>query len=65
VAGELRANNAIDELLQRTAQATPREAVVFLLGFDRHFRAETGQSPSQVQRLIVTSLLRRRAVSDR
>lgn len=62
--GESRANQAIDELLQNAAQTSPREAVVFLMHFDRYFQATTRQRPSHVQRLIVTSLLRRRVLID-
>jgi hypothetical protein len=56
---------AVDSLLQEATQWTPREAVAFLLAFERSFASETGREPSRVERLILTSLLRRRALNDR
>ena len=55
---------AVDDLIKQAANWTPREAVVFLLGFDRLFKVATGGSPSKIDRLILTSLLRRRALAE-
>ena len=55
----------VDTLLQQAAQWTPREAVIFLMSFERSFTTEAGRAPSRVERLILTSLLRRRALQDR
>ncbi|MCL5110133.1 MAG: hypothetical protein M1401_14990 [Chloroflexi bacterium] len=49
----------IDRLLIEAKQLTPREAVVFLLDFDRCFKAMTGKEASETERLIVSCLLRR------
>lgn len=62
--GDSFAPRGVDTLLQAASTWTPREAVVFILGFDAHFRAAAGRAPSRVERLILTSLLRRRAVLD-
>ena len=59
-----RERRAVDLLIQQAASWTPREAVAFLLGFDVRFQAATGSAPSRVDRLILTSLLRRRALTD-
>ena len=59
-----RERRAVDRLIQQAANWTPREAVAFLLSFDRSFRAAIGSAPSRVDRLILTSLLRRRARTD-
>jgi len=59
-----RERRAVDMLIQQAANWTPREAVAFLLSFDRRFRAVIGSDPSRVDRLILTSLLRRRALTD-
>ena len=49
----------IDQLLIEAKQLTPREATVFLLDFDRCFKAMTGREASETERLIVSCLLRR------
>jgi hypothetical protein len=49
----------IDRLLAEARQLTPREAAVFLLNFDRYFRAMVGCNPNDAQRVIVSTLLRR------
>ena len=56
---------AVDSLLQEATQWTPREAALFLLTFEHSFSSQTGREPSRVERLILTSLLRRRALQDR
>jgi hypothetical protein len=55
---------AVDQLIQQAASWTPREAVVFLLGFDNLFEVSTGGRPSKIDRLILSSLLRRRALAE-
>jgi hypothetical protein len=49
----------IDRLLVEAKQLTPREATVFLLDFDRCFKAMTSREASETERLIVSCLLRR------
>ena len=51
-----------DEAIVRAIDAA--EAVVFLLTFDKLFTAATGRGPTRVERLILSSLLRRRATTD-
>ena len=58
------APRGIDTLLQQAANWTPREATVFLLGFDEHFRSVAGRAPTRVERQILTSLLRRRVTQE-
>jgi hypothetical protein len=62
--GDSFAPRGVDSLLQAASQWTPREAVVFLLRFDKLFTATTGRGPTRVERLILSSLLRRRATTD-
>ena len=58
-------SRALDSLVQHASAWTPREATVFLLGFDAHFQAITGREPTRVERIILTSLLRGRVEQDR
>jgi hypothetical protein len=62
--GDSFAPRGVDTLLQAASQWTPREAVVFLLSFDKLFTAAAGRAPTRVERLILSSLLRRRATTD-
>ena len=62
--GDSFAPRGVDSLLQAASQWSPREAVVFLLKFDPFFTAATGRAPTRVERLILSSLLRRRATTD-
>jgi hypothetical protein len=55
----------IDRLLVEAKQLTPREATVFLLDFDRCFRAVTSREASETERLIISCLLRRIVRADR
>lgn len=55
----------VDSLLQAASEWTPREAVVFLMKFDVSFQGATGRQATRVERLILSSLLRRRATTDR
>lgn len=54
----------VDSLLQEASTWTPRQAAVFLLQFDARFRAAAGRDASRVERLILTSLLRRRVAQE-
>jgi hypothetical protein len=54
----------VDTLIQQASNWTPREAAVFLLQFDARFRVAAGREPTRVERLILTSLLRRRVALD-
>lgn len=54
----------VDWLIQAANGWTPREASVFLLEFDARFRGMTGRVPNNVETLILSSLLRRRALLD-
>lgn len=62
--GDSFAPRGVDTLLQAASQWTPREAVVFLLSFDKQFVAAAGRGPTRVERLILSSLLRRRATTE-
>ena len=62
--GDSFAPRGVDSLLKAAADWTPREAVVFLLSFDALFQATTGRAPTRVERLILSSLLRRRATNE-
>jgi hypothetical protein len=57
-------SRGVDTLIQRASSWTPREAAVFLLDFEARFRAVAGGEPTRVERLILTSLLRRRVAQD-
>ena len=57
-------SRGVDALIQHASGWTPREAAVFLLGFEAHFRTIAGREPTRVERLILTSLLRRRVAQD-
>ena len=54
----------VDWLIQAANEWTPREASVFLLEFEVRFRLMTGRIPNNVEKLILTSLLRRRATAS-
>ncbi|HZQ97668.1 MAG TPA: hypothetical protein VFC93_02515 [Chloroflexota bacterium] len=62
--GDSFAPRGVDSLLQAASQWTPREAVVFLMSFDAMFKGATGRAPTKVERLILSSLLRRRATTE-
>ena len=57
-------SRGVDGLIQHASSWTPREAAVFLLGFESHFQSIAGREPTRVERLILTSLLRRRVAQD-
>ena len=57
-------SRGVDDLLQHASSWSPREAAVFLLGFEAHFQTIAGRAPTRVERLILTSLLRRRVTQD-
>jgi hypothetical protein len=63
--GDSFAPRGVDSLLQAANEWTPREAIVFLFGFDAQFHGATGRAPTRVEKLILSSLLRRRATTDR
>jgi hypothetical protein len=58
------ARRGMDSLLKEANNWTPREATVFLLKFEAYFRLAAGHEPTRVERLILTSLLRRRATQE-